>query len=309
MIIPVGITQAVADGRYVQLAPSTVQTGAKPLLELASGKSLLVLDYALAAMLRLQDGGGTTAYDAIVIGNSTPSPGNVLIVPPSPTGYITLGGAGQPVQTGRNTLDDGSGNELAAGNLTVFSGIASPVTSETLLAVSASRTGYITTDTLGDLNLAGHSGLATALIRDDGVNILVGNLAIRSTGNVGVFSGIATAGKGVSPIFAAGLLISLNTTSTVVCSYTPGSSSGQSFTVKWRLSCATASTPDLKVTYTDPKAGLQSIVLYNTAMLANTAQGGVFPIVATNAGAITITGTDSVALGDIFATAEILEDQ
>ena len=301
-LIGVGISQAVADGRYVRLAPSTIQTGAMPELELASGKSLLVEDSAGAAMFRLEDGGGTTANDAIVIGNSTPSPGNILLVPPSATGSITLGSAGQLVRTGHNTLDDGSGNIAALGVLTLLSGSAS-VASTNVLTVGTAPNHLLSID-------SGQTLIITSPTNFLGIGFASGpNQFVLTSGKITTYAGIALSGEGVPPIYAAGLLISLNTTSTVVCSYTPTSASGQHFRISWTLSCVTGSTPTLQVTFTDPKAGLQSIVLYNTAMLANTAQGGVFPLVATSAGAITVTGTDSVALGDIFATVEILEDQ
>ena len=128
------------------------------------------------------------------------------------------------------------------------------------------------------------------------------------TGQI-AFSMLGLSGLGLAPIYGAGLLISLGTTSTTVATYTPTSSTGQSFEIKWRLSCVTASTPTLTLTYTDPKAGAQTITLYNTAMTADSVASGSYPLVATSAAAITVAGLDSVAAGDIYATAEILQYQ
>lgn len=112
-------------------------------------------------------------------------------------------------------------------------------------------------------------------------------------------------GIGVGAIVAAGVLLNLNVASTPVCSYTPQSATGQIFRVSWALSCKTTSTPNLKLTYRDPQAGDQIITLYNTAMAGSTTKGGTIDIVAKSGADIAITGTDSVALGDIFASATI----
>lgn len=123
------------------------------------------------------------------------------------------------------------------------------------------------------------------------------------------YLGVDTVGMGIPPIYGAGLLTSLGTTSATVASYTPTSSTGQSFEVKWRLSCVTASTPTLSLTYTDPKAGAQTITLYNSAMSASTVASGSYPLVATSAAAITVSGKDGTAADYIYATVEILQYQ
>ena len=124
-----------------------------------------------------------------------------------------------------------------------------------------------------------------------------------------VWGGISTVGLGAPPIYGAGLLTSLGTTSTTVASYTPTSSAGQSFEVKWRLSCVTASTPTLTLSYTDPKAGAQTITLYDSAMSASTVASGSYPLVATSAAAITVSGKNGTAADYIYATVEILQYQ
>lgn len=150
-----------------------------------------------------------------------------------------------------------------------------------------------------------------------GFNFLVNNssqLIIDANGNFTTWKGtakqygnVSTAGVGLPPIFGAGLAVSLNTVSTAVCSYTP--QSNQHYRITWVLSCPTASTPTLTLTWTDPKCGAQSITLYNTAMGNNTVQTGSYSVYASTATAIAVTGSDSVALGDIFATATIEELQ
>jgi hypothetical protein len=117
------------------------------------------------------------------------------------------------------------------------------------------------------------------------------------------YNNIATAGIGLVPVYGAGLNVSLNTTSTAVASYTPANA-GQ-FRVSWVLSCATSSTPTLTLTYTDTNGGAQTITLYNTAMTNGTVQQGTFNLESVSGTAIAITGSDSVALGDIFATVSI----
>jgi hypothetical protein len=114
---------------------------------------------------------------------------------------------------------------------------------------------------------------------------------------------------GVPILIGAGLRVSLGTSSTSIASYTPTSSTGQNFIINWSLSCKTSSTPTLTLTYTDPDAGTQSITLYNTAMTANQVVSGTITIVAKSSAAIAIHGTDSVASGDIYATATIKQEQ
>ena len=132
--------------------------------------------------------------------------------------------------------------------------------------------------------------------------------AVPPTGQI-AFSMNGLSGLGLAPIYGAGLLTSLGAASTTVASYTPTSSTGQSFEVKWRLSCATASTPTLTLSYTDPKAGAQTITLYNSAMSASTVASGSYPLVATSAAAITVSGKDGTAADYIYATVEILQYQ
>ena len=91
--------------------------------------------------------------------------------------------------------------------------------------------------------------------------------------------------------------------------YTLTSATGQLFRISWNLSCVTNSTPTLTFTWTDPKAGAQSVTLYGAAMTGNTVQNGTYTIVAKSSAAVAVTGTDSVALGDIFASAQIEELQ
>ncbi|WP_297027991.1 hypothetical protein, partial [Thermoplasma sp.] len=122
------------------------------------------------------------------------------------------------------------------------------------------------------------------------------------------FSMIHLSGLGIAPIYGAGLLVSIATTATTITSYTPTSSTGQFFTVKWVLSATAAATPTLTLTFTDPKAGAQTITLYNTAMTANTVAQGTYVLVATSATAITVSALSTVA-SDIYASATISEEQ
>lgn len=134
-------------------------------------------------------------------------------------------------------------------------------------------------------------------------------LSINNYGYVTAYTGVNTTGFGVPAIFGSAMNVSLGTGSTGVCSYTPNQSAGQHFVIHWTLSCKTSSTPNLQVTFTDPNAGSQTITLYNTAMTTNQVQQGTYSLVATNSSAVAITGTDSAALGDIYATACITEMQ
>ena len=137
----------------------------------------------------------------------------------------------------------------------------------------------------------------------------IGNPAIGTGYGQIQFSMLGLVGTGVPPIYGAGLNVSLGTTSTPVASYTPTSATGQRYIITWSLACKVASTPTLTLTYTDPNAGAQTITLYNTAMVTNAVANGTYPIVATSAAAIAIAGLDSVALGDIFASADIVRTQ
>ena len=74
------------------------------------------------------------------------------------------------------------------------------------------------------------------------------------------------------------------------------------------LSAASATTPTLTVSWTDPKAGAQTVTLFNSAMAASSVQSGVYPLVATSAAAITVPASALVA-ADIFATATVSQEQ
>jgi hypothetical protein len=148
-----------------------------------------------------------------------------------------------------------------------------------------------------NLTLNNDSGSASLVIGNNGA----------TAGQITKYNNVNTAGLGTPAIYASGLNVSLNTTSTPVCSYTPAAAGGGQFIISWVLSCKTSSTPNLKVTYTDPNAGAQTITLYNTAMTSNNVQQGTYSLVATSGAAIAVTGTDSIALGDIFASVTIAE--
>ena len=129
-----------------------------------------------------------------------------------------------------------------------------------------------------------------------------------ASGLITIYGKIATTGLGVSPIYASGLLVSIGTTSTTIATYTPTSATGQNFNIKWVLSAAAATTPTLTVSWTDPKAGAQSVTLFSSAMAANSVQSGVYPLVATSAAAITVSASALVA-ADIFGTATVSQEQ
>ena len=188
------------------------------------------------------------------------------------------------------------------GSLTVQSGNTDPPSSKVFLLQYSSFDTGIFVDTSGNLNFVNTNGGKFLVFGAPGERI-----SIETT--FWYYNNIATAGLGVGAIYGAGLLTSLGTASTTVASYTPTSSTGQSFEVKWRLSCVTASTPTLTLTYTDPKAGAQTITLYNSAMSASTVASGSYPLVATSAAAITVSGKDGAAADYIYATVEILQYQ
>lgn len=301
-LIGVGISQAVADGRYIRLAPSANQTGANPNISLAANGSLTITDHtATYDMLQVKDGTGLLSQN--------PAGLNWVFKDHLGNTVLSLTESTDAVNTKNNTLDDGSGNELAAGALTLFSGTALGAGQVFLKAGSGSAT-LMQTDAGGSVNHLAPAGHYVGLGQVDNSNkgIYVGGGTINMDVKLGTYDAVAIAGYGLSPIYAAGLLISLGTTSTAVASYTPTSATGQSFTVKWRLSAAAATTPTLTLTWTDPKAGAQSVTLSSVAMAANTTAQGVLPVVATSAAAISVTGSALVA-GDIFATVEVIEDQ
>ena len=109
-------------------------------------------------------------------------------------------------------------------------------------------------------------------------------------------------------ITGAGLLFSIGTTSTTIATYTPTSATGQNFNIKWVLSAASATTPTLTVSWTDPKAGAQTVTLFSSAMTASSVQSGVYPLVATSASAITVSASALIG-ADIFATATVSQEQ
>lgn len=249
-LIGVGISQAVADGRYIRLAPSANQTGANPNISLAANGSLTITDHtATYDMLQVKDGTGLLSQN--------PAGLNWVFKDHLGNTVLSLTESTDAVATKNVTVDDGGGNVTVPGVFNLISG-----------------------------------GKATKI----------------DSGGFYVYNNISAVGSGLPPIYAAGLLVSLGTTSTAVASYTPTSATGQSFHVQWRLSAAAATTPTLTLTWTDPKAGAQSVTLSSVAMAANTTAQGVLPVVATSAAAISVTGSALVA-GDIFATVEVIEDQ
>jgi hypothetical protein len=218
-------------------------------------------------------------------------------------GNVQLGSSTSVVKTGNNTLDDGTGK------MVLLYGSGNPVLNKVLLTLGSGAEYLWVIDAGGNTNIYSQSG-GYACRLNDGTNYI----GMNGGGNVTTgakfvqYNNISTVGLGLSPIYAAGLLISLGTSSTAVASYTPTSSTGQSFHVQWRLSASAATTPTLTLSWTDPKAGAQSVTLSSAAMAANTTAQGVFPLTATSAAAISVTGSALVA-GDIFATAEIVQDQ
>ena len=249
----------------------------------------------------------SNAYHTVL---GTDASSHLVIDPTNAFGQITLGSGTSITKTANNTVDDGSGNEMAAGSLTLFSG-STFGTNQVFLKAGSGGATLIQTDAGGSVNHLAPVGHYVGLGQVDNSNkgVYVGGGTINMDVKLGTYNAITVAGYGLTPVYAAGLLISLGTTSTDVASYTPTSATGQQFRISWSLACITASTPTLTLTWTDPKTGSQSFTLYNTAMLANTNADGVKNIVATNAASISITGLDSLAAGDIFATATIEELQ
>lgn len=94
-----GITETSADGRYVQLAPAAVQTGADVYLQLGSSKSFELIDSAGDVLIDMNDV-GSESYIRAAAGQT-----------------LVLGAATGAVETERNTLDDGSGNMILTGYL------------------------------------------------------------------------------------------------------------------------------------------------------------------------------------------------
>ena len=219
--------------------------------------------------------------------------------------YNNLGGTNNSAFGNGSLYNNTTGNyNTALGEYSLFNFNNTAAANSTLLGIGYNSGSNYTGSEIDNIVIGYNKGVAgeSSMLRIGQPN------AATPTGQI-AFSMIGLSGLGLPPIYGAGLLTSLGTASTTVASYTPTSSTGQSFEIKWRLSCVTASTPTLSLTYTDPKAGAQTITLYDTAMTAGSVASGSYPLVATSAAAITVAGLDSVAAGDIYATAEILQYQ
>lgn len=315
---------------YILLnANGTPQTGASPFIELAVGGYSATRDSNGTNLLLLQDGAGTSADNIIAIGPSPSSPGagNTAIDAPGGTaGKIIIAPSGAVVTFGGNVA---SGFGIASqGTATSSATYASYAVTLNASTWNTSGAGSVKAQTGTILLSPGTAGnpeqypIMTFNIVDSsasGGNAYLFQVAgvtkfsLGSGGNINTLSGIikqydavATAGLGVPAIFGAGLGVSLGTTSTAVCSY---SGATGMYLVKWVLSCKTSSTPNLTLTYTDPQAGAQTVTLYNSAMVGGAVENGVYPIWAATGTAIAVAGTDSVAAGDIYASAVIAEVQ
>jgi flagellin-like protein len=108
---------------------------------------------------------------------------------------------------------------------------------------------------------------------------------------------------GTSLPLASGGPTGLTTSTVTIMTYTPGAT--ELLQLSWTLSCVTGSTtPTLKVTYTDPHAGAQTITLYNTAMATGATVSGTYNLVST-ASAITVTASENTGSNRLFATVAI----
>ncbi|MGB6443188.1 MAG: type IV pilin [Thermoplasmata archaeon] len=112
----------------------------------------------------------------------------------------------------------------------------------------------------------------------------------------------------VTPTTSTGTLASggptglLTSTQTIV-TYTPSATA--QFRISWTLSCKTgATTPTLKVTWTDPTLGAQSYTLYATSMATGATTNGVYTLVST-ATVIAITASENTGSDRIYATVSV----
>ncbi len=265
-------------------AANTSAFGYQTLFSLTTGNNNSALGYE--ALYNTTTGGNNCAFGYETLLANTTASWNVAFGGQALTANTT---GTQNTAIGSSSLYNYNNTVSAAGNMTAL-GYQSGL-NYTGAELNNIVIGY-------NLGVAGESNM-----------LRIGNPALGAGYGQIAFSTKGLVGLGVGPIYGAGLLVSLGTTATTVTSYTPTSASGQFFVVKWSLACVTASTPTLTLSWTDPKAGAQSVTLFNSAMTANTTAQGVYVIAATSAAAITLSGSDSLAAGDIFASGTIVQEQ
>ncbi len=123
------------------------------------------------------------------------------------------------------------------------------------------------------------------------------------------YNGISVAGNGIPSIYGTpGLGVNLNTTATQICTYTPAATGF--YSVRIAISCKTTSTVALTISYSDPQAGtITAQQIYSKALTGGTTDSVTFNVLAAGGTAITVNGTDSLALGDAYASGQVEELQ
>lgn len=177
MIIPVGISQTAADGRYVQLDPAAAQDGAAPNLLLAAGGELLIQD-------------ATGVYDLLRIKEST-----------------------YGVSTKNNTVDDGANGYMTCYNTLTVATQFTPGANQSYIQVGSLGANLVYTNSTV-LALGPVPGVGAFLYANSTSNYLgMDNLGgIRAAGEFVIYGGIAASDNGVAPLRGSSLRTSLSAT-------------------------------------------------------------------------------------------------
>ena len=133
----------------------------------------------------------------------------------------------------------------------------------------------------------------------------IGNPAIGATYGQIALPMLNLAALGVPGIYGTpGLSVNLGTTATQICTFTPPATG--MYSVRLAISCKTASTVTITISYTDPNAGtITNQSIYSKALSAGQTDTLEFNVTATSASAIVVNGTDSVALGDAYVSGQV----
>ena len=133
----------------------------------------------------------------------------------------------------------------------------------------------------------------------------IGNPAIGATYGQIALPMLNLTALGVPGIYGTpGLSVNLGTTATQICTFTPPATG--MYSVRLAISCKTASTVTITISYTDPNAGtITNQSIYSKALSAGQTDTLEFNVTATSASAIVVNGTDSVALGDAYVSGQV----
>ena len=277
----------------------------------AEGTTPTITGFSLAGTYNI--GGAPTLTATLALNGQTLSGASTFTGVPNFNAGIIFNAAGSIASTNTFIEADGAGGNMLANVPTgkLFEIGVNGVYGVTIGAATINFGGSIGSNVITQTGVNGGIQFNTQGIQfglGGGNSFVLYSSQIQASGFFNKYDNINTVGLGLPPIYASGLLVSIGTTSTTIATYTPTSSTGQQFVIQWTLSAASATTPTCTATFTDPKAGAQTVTLFSSAMASGTVQQGSYSLVATSGSAVTMSCSALVGSA-IFGTASISQYQ